>query len=125
MLAGFAGHLLSESFLEEKLVGADIRDVGAGWRSFGDARRRSQSLGPASSLRAMLGTGAAPLAASLGFGEPRDLEFDRSALIATLDTGAEPVVLIVTQWCEPFDPLWREAVAQAVRRSSRWCALYN
>src|SRR5215813_4430664 len=125
MIPGFAGHLLSESFLEEKLLSdPEALDVGA-WRMFADARRRGQSLGPASSLRALLGVGVGPLAETLGFATPRDIEVDRTLLVATLDAGGERVVLIVAGWNEPLELLWRVGVTQAVRRSSRWCALFN
>jgi hypothetical protein len=125
MLPGFAGRLLSESFLEEKLMsGGGVID-GAAWRLFADARRRSESLGPASSHRAMLGLGVGPLAGLLGFAAPRDIEVDRTVLIATLDAVNEPVVVIVAGWREPLDLLWRAGVTHAVRRSSRWCVLFN
>jgi hypothetical protein len=125
MIPGFAGHLLSESFLEEKLLsGRDATDVIA-WRLFTDARRRGQSLGPASSLRAMLNLGVGPVAESLGFRAPRDVEIDRMLLVATLDAGSEPIVFIVAGWNQPLELLWRVGVTQAVRRSLRWCALFN
>ena len=125
MLPGFTGHLLSESFLEEKLTSdASVVDNSA-WRLFADARRHGQSLGPASSLRAMLGLGASPLISVMGFAAPRDVELDRTVLIATLEIGSEPVVLIIARWSEPLELLWRAGVAHAVRRSSRWCAFFN
>ena len=126
MLPGFAGHLLSESFLEERLTSdGATNDMGAAWRRFGDARRRSQSLGPASSLRAMLGLGATPLTGSMGFAAPRDIAVDRTVLVATVDAGGEPMVLIVAPWCEPLELLWRFGVTHAMHRSTRWCALFN
>ena len=126
MLPGFAGHLLSESFLEEKLTNdAAIGDMNAAWRRFGDARRRSQSLGPASSLRAMLGLGAAPLTGVMGFAAPRDIALDRTVLVTTVDAGGEPVVLIIAPWCEPLETLWRAGVTHAMHRATRWCALFN
>jgi N-6 DNA Methylase/Eco57I restriction-modification methylase len=125
MLPGFAGHLLSESFLEDKLTRGAAMVDNAAWRRFADARRRSQSLGPASSLRAMLGLGATPLTSSMGFATPRDVQIDRTVLVATLDADGEPVVLIVARWSEPLELLWRAGVTHAVRRSSRWCAFFN
>jgi Eco57I restriction-modification methylase len=125
MIPGFAGQLLSESFLEEQLPSdRDVIDVGA-WRLFADARRRGQSLGPASSLRAMLNLGVGPVAEAIGFRAPRDVEIDRTLLVATLDAGSEPVVFVVAGWNEPLELLWRAGVAQAIRRSLRWCALFN
>jgi hypothetical protein len=126
MLHGFAGHLLSESFLEEQLTNDGVaHDIGVAWRRFGDARRRGQSLGPASSLRAMLGLGAAPLAGAMGFAAPRDVALDRTVLVATVDAGGEPLVLIVAPWCGPLELLWRSGVTHAMHRSARWCALFN
>jgi N-6 DNA Methylase/Eco57I restriction-modification methylase len=125
MVPGFAGHLLSESFLEERLTGdsADVHD--GSWRQFADARRRSRSLGPASSLRAMLGAGVLPLTGSMGFSSPRDVALDRTVLVATAEAHSEPVVLIVAPWCEPLDLLWRAGVTHAIHRSCRWCAFFN
>jgi hypothetical protein len=125
MVPGFAGHLLSESFLEDKLTAGRSAIDRDAWRLFTDARRRGQSLGPASSLRAMLGEGAAPLAGVMGFAAPRDVAFDRTVLVATVDAGGEPVVLIVARWCESLELLWRAGVTHTTRRSSRWCALFN
>jgi hypothetical protein len=125
MLPGFTGHLLSESFLEDKLTGDGTTIDRDAWRQFADARRRGQALGPASSLRAMLGEGAAPLARVMGFAAPRDVALDRTVLVATLDAGNEPVVLIVAGWCEPLELSWRAGLTHAALRSSRWCALYN
>jgi hypothetical protein len=128
MLPGLAGHLLAESFLEERLTthssDLGIVDTGA-WRRFKDARRRGLSLGPASSLRAMLGIGAAPLASAMGLSAPRDIAPDRAVLVATLDAGSEPVVLVVSPWSDPLDSYWRSGVTHAMHRSARWCALFN
>jgi len=126
MLPGLTGHLLSESFLEEKLTSdGTASETNAAWRRFGDARRRSQSLGPASSLRAMLGLGATPLTGVMGFAEPRDIALDRTVLVATVDAGREPATLIVAPWCEPLELLWRDGITHAMHRATRWCALFN
>jgi len=126
MLPGLTGHLLSESFLEEKLTSdGTASETNAAWRRFGDARRRSQSLGPASSLRAMLGLGATPLTGVMGFAEPRDITLDRTVLVATVDAGGEPAALIVAPWCEPLELLWRDGITHAMHRATRWCALFN
>jgi hypothetical protein len=125
MLPGFAGHLVSESFLEERLAvvlqPADPR----AWRRFGDARRRGEALGPASSLRAVLDAGGAPLADILGLSPPRDVALDRSTLVATLDAAGDRVLLLVAPWNEPFDPTRRTGVTHAMDRSARWCLFFN
>jgi hypothetical protein len=126
MLPGFSGHLLSESFLEERLTSdGATHDKTAAWGRFGNARRLSQSLGPASSLRAMLGLGATPLTGVMGFAAPRDIALDRTALVATVDGDGEPMVLIVAPWREPLELLWRFGVTHAMHRSARWCVLFN
>jgi hypothetical protein len=125
MLPGFDGHLLSESVLEEKITDGPTFDASATWRRFADVRRGSQSLGPASSLRAMLGLGATPLTGVLGFAAPRDVAVDRSILVATVDADSEPLVLVIAPWGEALEPLWRTGVTQSMRRSARWCALFN
>src|SRR6266849_3166934 len=124
MLAGLAGHLLSTSFLEGRLTTADAVDARA-WRRFVEARRRSNSLGPSSSLRALLEVGATPLVAVVGFEPPRDVEVVDTMLATTLNAGAENVALVVAPWGEPLDPLLRTGVRQALHRSARWCALFN
>ena len=44
------------------------------WRRFVEARHLGQALGPSSSLRAMLESGATPLVRAIGFEPPRDVE---------------------------------------------------
>jgi hypothetical protein len=126
MLPGFTGHLLSESYLEEQLTSNSSSFIDdAAWRLFADARRSGQSLGPASSLRAMLGLGVVPLTRALCFGAPLDLVLDRSMLVATVHANSEPIVLIVVRWREPLELLWRAGVTHAIQRTSRWCAFFN
>lgn len=126
MLPGFAGHLLSETFLEALLTGtphskADPR----AYRNLIAWRKRSWGLGPASSLRAMLNAGAEPLAAALGFASPTMTATRERTLAATLRDGRRVIALLVTAWGEPLDPLWREAATEAIERLAPWCLLFN
>jgi N-6 DNA Methylase/Eco57I restriction-modification methylase len=124
--AGLSGHLLSASFLEGHLRTED-RDE-AVHRRFIDARRRASALGPSSSLRALLDTGARPIVDVLGFQPPQDLERVDAALAATLTkaTGSTAgLLLIVTPWAEPLDSLWHACIRQALLRSTRWCLLFS
>jgi hypothetical protein len=73
----------------------------------------------------MLGLGATPLTGVMGFAAPRDIALDRTVLVATVDAGGEPMVLIVAPWREPLELLWRFGVTHAMHRSSRWCVLFN
>ena len=113
MLQGFAGHLISETYLES-LLGSPLDDAAGlarrrltGWRSL------SGGLGPASSLRAMLDGGAKPLAAALGFDPATAVAYGQRTVAVTLCGISGPVALIVTSWGERLDPLWRDAVSEA------------
>ena len=65
MPAGITGHLLSKSFLEGRLRTAGTVDTRV-WRRFVEARHLGEALGPASSLRAVLESGATPLVGAIG-----------------------------------------------------------
>ena len=82
-------------------------------------------LGPSSSLRAVLESGAIPLVRTLGFDPPQDVERLDTVLISTLRAGEEAVALIVAAWAEPLDLLSRTGVTQAAYRCARWCAIFN
>ncbi|HET9834433.1 MAG TPA: N-6 DNA methylase [Vicinamibacterales bacterium] len=118
MLLGLTGHLLSSSFLETKLSLADRRP-------FTRLRDGSRSLGPASSLRAVLESGARPLLESAGFQALRDVNTDSESIVATVGEDARAVVLLVASWGNPLHLHWRAAIAHATRRQARWCLLYN
>ncbi len=124
MLSGFSGHLVSESFLEQELTSAradaatpdaaQVRQRLMRWhRSFG-------WLGPASTVRAVLESAAAPLADVLGFDGPTSIEFIDPVLIATLRSGSDAVLLLVAPWAARLDRFWRTATTQAIRRAARW-----
>jgi hypothetical protein len=117
MPLGLTGHLLSVSFLESR--------ISTGAFTIRHTRGRSLSLGPASSLRAVLEDGVLPLLGSLGFEPPRDVHINRESLVATFGERRWPIVLLVASWGHPLHLHWREAIAHATRRHARWCVLYN
>ncbi|HEY2905700.1 MAG TPA: N-6 DNA methylase [Vicinamibacterales bacterium] len=127
MLPGFGGHLISELFLERHILeGNAVRErAGDARRALIAWRRRTADLGPASSVRAMLETGAAPLVALLGGDTPSSIEpFDRGlSAIVRFDRAA--VALVVTTWGAHLDPLWRSAIAAALRHAAAWSLLFN
>lgn len=126
MLPGFSGHLVSEAYLET-LRGSD-RDPGSAERARRDLtawRRRCDTLGPASSLRSMVDTGAAPLVAHLGFDTLTAVETAGATAAATLGANSATFALMVVGWGAPLDPLWRAAVMQAMRRGAPWALLFN
>jgi hypothetical protein len=115
---GLTGHLLSASFLETKLSTGDSH-------RFAELRQQISSLGPASSLRAVLDAAALPLLDAAGMTGSRDVTSWRDVLIATIGTNAPPVVLLVVPWGNPLHLYWREAIEHATRRQARWCLLFN
>src|SRR5580765_1711416 len=97
MLQGFAGHLLSQTFLEAVLATAPQSPVDqAAYRNLIAWRQRSWGLGPASSLRAMLNAGAEPLTTALGFASPTMITTHDRSLAATLHDGRRVAALLVT-----------------------------
>jgi hypothetical protein len=130
MLPGFAGHLISEAFLEGHLsdgpsADADQATAARARRYLSGWPRARASMGPASSLRTMLAVGAEPLAAAFGFDSVADVATADSAMAATLRGSTGVVTLLVAPWGSRLDPLWRTAVSEAMRRSSTWCLLFN
>jgi hypothetical protein len=126
MLAGFSGHLISEFFLEQclersPLDATEIRRQLAKWR------RASAHLGPASSPRALLESGAAPLLAALGARADGAVALLKTAAAATivLPDGAEPVAVIASAWGDALEPLWRTSIEYAARAGAAWCVLFN
>jgi hypothetical protein len=127
MLPGFGGHLVSELFLEQQMLARTEVSAAAanGKRALNVWRRKAAQLGPASSLRAMLETGAAPLVELLGGETPSSIEpFDRG-LASTVRFEGTTVALIVTTWGGHLDPLWRTAVRKASDAAAAWSLLFN
>ncbi len=116
MPIGLTGQLLSSSFLDTRVVDQQPN-------RFVDPRQLS--LGPASSLRSVLDSGARLLLDAVALGQPRDVEVIRDVVIATLGDRDPPVLLLVACWGSPLHSYWRYAIEHAMRRSARWCLLYN
>src|SRR6185369_12685991 len=100
MLSGFSGHLVSETYLETVLArtepsAGEHRAIAHAHRDLVSWRRGSSSLGPASSLRAMLNAGAEPLTAALGFEATARIVARQRTLAATLQGPIHAVALLV------------------------------
>src|SRR5260221_855263 len=126
MLPGVDGHLVSCTLVERRVSSSiDTLTPERARRQLIAWRERSRAFGPATSLRALLQQGAAPLTSALGFDSPTALEVADPVLAATLVAGGRPVAFLVAPWAEPLDPLWRLAVTQALHRASDWCLLFD
>src|SRR4029079_13708230 len=126
MITGFSGHLISEQFLEQRI--ADLsRDQPptALQTEFRQCRERQHWLGPASTVRALLESAAAPIVNTLGFLVVADVDILDDAAVATLRSDGGSVVIVVTNWVERRDRWWRLAVVEAGRRGASWCLLFN
>jgi hypothetical protein len=125
MLHGFGGHLISETFLETVLPEASDEPAAIGRRELACWRKQNSSLGPASSLRAMLDAGIRPFAAALGLDLGSGISYRSTNVAATLVGGPDPIAVLVTSWGEALDPLWRSAVTAALERAAACCLLFN
>ncbi len=125
MLPGFGGHLISESFLEEYLV-AHSRAISLfDRRRLFEWRRGCAGLGPASNLRTIVETAALPFSKALGYASIEDVDLASPVASATLCTFQPVATLLVTNWGEHLDPLWRQAIVESGRRTTSWCVLFN
>jgi hypothetical protein len=123
MLRGFRGHLVSPSYLESRLESfVAPRDI---QRRLADERHRSESLGPASSVRTILDVVVRPLTELLGLESLHAVEFVDSITVATVRAGAQHIALVLAPWDEPLDAFWRASVAHAIRRAADWAVLVN
>src|SRR5439155_19209906 len=79
-------------------------------------RRESRTLGPASSVRAIMDKAVAPVTELLGFDTSR----------ASRDGAIAPgVSLAVGLWTDDLDALWRSAIRTAIDRRTEWCLCSN
>jgi hypothetical protein len=122
MIAGLDGHLVSSAFVEQQVAGIDVEPVR---RQLTARRRLCASLGPASVPRAILQVAVTPLLDALGFDPPTQVECSDAGIAATASAAGQPVAIVVTSWAQPFDPQWRLAVTQAMKRSAAWCLMFN
>jgi hypothetical protein len=128
VLPGVTGSLLGGAYLAELAtsdlaadpsIGAAARRLHRWWR------RVEQSLGPASSARAIADVGACPLAETLGLTvdrlEPHD---DVFAGVLTGPSGARAVICTTT-WDADLDCVWRDAVRAGRLAGARWGIIYS
>jgi hypothetical protein len=126
MLPGFSGHLISECLLERELEARQSSvKVGPVRRHLLEWRCRTQSLGPASSLRGLYDAAAEPLLAALGLGPPTDVVIRKDMIAASVAIAATPLALLVAPWGARLDAFWRPAVVEAARRGAGWCLIFN
>jgi Eco57I restriction-modification methylase len=129
MLPGYSGRLIAESFLETELETRTPESLKSraevARKRLAGLRQACQWLGPASSIQALLEAATEPLLEALGFDRPTTITRRDTGLVATIRAGSQPVVLVLAPWGERLDGSWRLAVTEAIRRSAKWCLLFN
>ncbi len=126
MIPGFSGHLISEQFLEARLASCEReREATDFWRQLPGWRQAQVHLGPASSRRTLLEVGATPLLRALGFESPTDCGMGHAHIAASVRSSGGTAALMVADWNQSLDALWRPGTLEAATRGADWCLLFN
>lgn len=117
------GRLISASFAETALhtlpgAGAPPSQVARAIEAW--AERRETTLGPASSVRAIVDVAIIPLLTLLGFVVHRRMDSRARALLDACRSPGVVVPVLVVPWAEPLDSAWRAVTLDSVRADARW-----
>lgn len=131
---GISGHLITAATLATAVAALDHgRSLNDRYRSFQRARATGRSLGPASSVRAVLERAAEPLARALGY-HVEALAAARGCTVRLRSAAPGDAVpkdvpgdipMLVVRWGERLDAHWRDAIAAARSQRTRWAWLMN
>lgn len=128
MLTGVRGRLISATFAQTRLPALDgfaapppavVRSVDV-WSDRLDA-----TIGPASGIRAITDTVVVPLLKTLGYDVAGRVDRGSHTVLDAAAAACDPVPVIVVNWSEPLDRVWRTAVLDGVRLDARWCFCCN
>jgi hypothetical protein len=132
MLPGISGSLLSAEFSETVLIANFAGQLGETSRAHVRRTLRpwwravSATLGPASHVRTVFDRVAVPLMTQLGFRLRTAAMQSDDLFTASMAAGPETCVgVVVSQWHQALDPLWRESVRHAIELDARWCIALN
>ena len=127
MIPGVRGGLISSAFAQDVLptmpesfaVPRPVASALASW-----SLRIEHMLGRTSSVRAIADVAILPLLDLLGFTVDRRIDQgDQCAL--HVRAGETRAVVIVSEWGEPLDRIWRSSVIHAIAGDARWCVCSN
>ena len=127
MLPGVTGTLLARTFLDrlarEQLArhepaGRGVKSLRGWWRQL------EQTLGPASSVRAIADTAALPLLEAHGY-RVLQLEPHGSTLVGCVSRGGEPVAVTVASWVSAPDREWRQTVRAGRITGATWGVVFT
>ncbi len=127
VFGGARGRLITESFARDvlpTLPGAGgappaVRRAFEAW-----SHRCDETLGPASSVRAVTDIALIPLLRILRLDVLRRADA-RTGCVLRAGTGNCRVAVLVSPWGEPLSHAWRRAVISAVAEDARWCICCN
>ena len=127
MIPGVRGGLISSAFARDVLpampesvaVPRPIASALASW-----SQRVEGTLGLTSSVRAIADVAVLPLLELLGLIVERRID-EREQCVFHVRAGATRAVVIVREWGEPLDRIWRSSVISAIASDARWCVCSN
>jgi len=127
MIPGVRGGLISSAFARDVLpnmpesvaVPRSIASALASW-----SQRVDGTLGLTSSVRAIADVAALPLIELLGLIVERRID-DGEQCVLHIRAGVTRAVVIVSQWGEPLDRIWRSSIIRAIASDARWCVCCN
>ena len=127
MIPGVRGGLISTAFARDVLptlpesaaVPGSVSSALGLW-----SQRIEQTLGFASSARAIADVAILPLLNLLGLTIDRRID-EREQCLLLVSAGSTSVVVLVSEWSAPFDRTWRSSVIHATAGDARWCVCCN
>ena len=127
MIPGIRGRLVGNAFARDVLpsmpeaspVPAHIISALGSW-----AQRLEATLGTASSLRAITDVAVLPLLNLLGLAIDRRVD-GPPICVLHLVTASSRLAVVVSEWGDPLDGVWRSSVIHAIRADARWCLCCN
>jgi hypothetical protein len=127
MIPGVRGGLISSAFARDVLptmtevvgVPPQIAAALASW-----SLRIERTLGLTSSVRAIVDVAILPLLDLLELTLERRID-EGEQCVLHIRAGATPALVIVSEWGEPLDRIWRSSVIHAIAGDVRWCVCSN
>ena len=127
MIPGVRGGLISSAFARDVLptlpestaVPGPVASALGSW-----SLRIEQTLGAASSVRAIADVAVLPLLDLLGLSIDRRVDA-RAQCLLHVSAGSTRVAVVVSEWSAPLDVIWRSSVIHAIAGDARWCVCCN
>ena len=127
MIPGVRGGLISSAFARDVLptmaeavgVPPPIEAALASW-----SLRVERTLGLTSSVRAIVDVAILPLLDLLELTVERRID-EGEQCVLHIRAGATRALVIVSEWGEPLDRIWRSSVIHAIAGDVRWCVCSN